>query len=524
MHRSDEALAAWAFGQMRLLIRSLGENGGLMTPSIYETAQVLRFCPEYVEVDNVIDWLLRRQQPDGSWGERSSPLYSDAPTLAVLLALRAYRRHVPVREAVGAAERYLRRQETPVLPADGEYLPVGVELVLPSLLDGAEESGLATNRERFAYVEQLGAERRALLAKHPPAPNSPAMFSWEAWGQIPDPELVGPAGVGHNPAATAWWLHLDRTAPDSAARQRAIRAIRLASHATQSGIVGVVPDAWPMDRFEQSLVLHLLSTVGLLTDSRLAGAVEPQLQGMASALRPSGLGFSDDFEADGDDTAAAVAALAAAGMPVDVSVLSRFERPDRCVSYPFELHGSHTVTARAMQALRLTGCEMTAWRPYILRARRPDGWWTGDKWNRSRLYGSWIALAGLGEAAGEARPTAAQAYLRNQHADGGWGCFGRSTLSETAFGLLALAGIVEGCGCEDECRKAIDAAHHYLRQGYNVHRIGEERMWICKDLYSARRIDQGAILAALLAPYLRPELGPRLRRRLHTATREAVAA
>jgi hypothetical protein len=152
----------------------------------------------------------------------------------------------------------------------------------------------------------------------------------------------------------------------------------------------------------------------------------------------------------------------------------------------------------------------------------------GDKWNRSRLYGTWIALAGLGADAGDAQPATAEAFLRYQHDDGGWGCFGRSTLSETAFGLLALSGIATDGGGEGrrrtEITSAIGAAHSFLRRAYNAPRIGEEHMWVCKDLYSARRIDQGAVLAALLAPCVLPHLQQSRRRRAHMARELAVAA
>lgn len=498
MHRPTQALNQRVLVQLQKVIQQLGQNGGSMTPSVYETAQVLRFCPEVVEVDKVVDWLLRRQQADGGWGDPATPLYRDVPTLAALLALQSYRPHDRVRLAVRAAQQFLEEQNTVFAPADGEYLPVGVELILPSLLDEAEAHGFALNRTRFQYIETLGKNRRKMLAQLPLAPNSAPFFSWETWGDYPDTALVSNAGVGNNPAATAWWLHLDRNRPSTSARVRAINALVKASQAAGDNIVGVVPDAWPMNRFEQSFALHLVSTAGLLTDSRLIDVTEPQLQDLHRFItEKGGVGFSGDFEADGDDTAAAVAALAAAGIPVDFCVLNHFARADRCVSYPFETHGSYTVTARALQAFHTIGCDKPEWRPYILKAQEADGWWTGDKWNRSRLYGTWIALAALKDDASVTN-SAAQAFLDYQHADGGWGCFGRSTVIETAFGVLALCNIAQKSECEAECIGAISAAHSYLHRRYNACQIGAEQMWICKDLYSARRIDHAAILCALL--------------------------
>jgi len=498
MHEWNFALMERVFAQLRQVVHQLGCGGGAMTPSVYETAQVLRFCPELVEVDKVVDWLLSVQQPDGGWNDPASPLYRDVPTLAALLALRGYHLDERVRRACNAAHRYLDHQTADINPTDGEYLPVGIELIMPRLLDDAEVMGLWFSRARFRHLESLGERRRLLLAQHQPPPNSPPVFSWEAWGTCPDTDLVSSGGVGNNPAATAWWLHLDRGSPHSSQRAKAIDAIIYASRAAETGIRGVVPDAWPMDRFEQSFVLHVITMAGLLAHPRLANVVAPQLEDMRTALTREGLGFNDSFAPDGDDTAAAVAAIAAAGLSVDSGVLDPFKRADRFVAYPFETHGSYTVTARAAHAMRFIGQSAVEWQPFILKAQQPDGWWTSDKWNRSRLYGTCVALSGLSVDAGDTRSAAAEAFLRYQHSDGGWGCFGASTLVETAFGVLALHGIAGDGDYKAECREAIGAAHAYLRRMYQVQRVGTERMWICKDLYSATRIDHTAILCALL--------------------------
>jgi hypothetical protein len=498
MQELDIVLMEQAIAQLRLVIRQLGRDGGAMTPSAYETAQVLRFCPEFVEVDKVVNWLLSVQQPDGGWNDPASPLYRDVPTLAALLALRTYHRDERVRRACKAGYSFLEQQTEDINPTDGEYLPVGIELILPRLLDDAEDMGLWFSRARFRHIESLGERRRLLLAQHRPPPNSPPVFSWEAWGTYPDIDLVSCGGVGNNPAATAWWLHLDRGSVHTSQRAKAVDAIIYASRAAGTGIRGVVPDAWPMDRFEQSFVLHMITMAGLLGHPRLADVLAPQLEDMRTALTSQGLGFSDFFAPDGDDTAAAVAAIAAAGLTVDSGALNPFIRADRFVAYPFESHGSYTVTARAAHAMHIIGQSAAEWQPFILKSQQPDGWWTSDKWNRSRLYGTCVALSALGVDAHESRSAAAEAFLRYQHSDGGWGCFGASTLVETAFGVLGLQGIAADGDCRAECRAAIDAAHGYLRRMYQGQRVGTERMWICKDLYSATRIDHAAILCALL--------------------------
>lgn len=498
MHKPDQALNERVFAQLRKVIQELGQNGGSMTPSVYETAQVLRFCPEIVEVDKVVDWLLRQQQADGGWGDPAKPLYRDMPTHAALLALLDYRQHPRVRCATTTAQRFLEEQSKVIEPTDGEHLPVAIELILPRLLDEAEEMGILLSRSRFQHLEELGARKHKLFAQHPPQPDSAAVFSWEAWGVSPDLDLVSYGGVGHNPAATAWWLNLDRGRASTAARQRALDGIRQASHASKVDIIGVVPDAWPLDRFEQSFALHFILIAGLLAEDNLVDVLAPQLEDLRLAFTADGIGFNDYFAPDGDDTAAALVVLASAGLPVDCAVLTPFERADHFVTYPFETHNSFTVTARATQALRVAGYNADQWRQTIIKAQQPDGWWMSDKWGSSRLYGTCIALAALDEGACATKTAAAHAFIKYQHEDGGWGCSGRSTLVETAFGVLGLSKIMQESGCEAECMIAMNAANRYLRHMYNKRKIGTEHTWICKDLFSARRIDHAAILCALL--------------------------
>ena len=499
MNDFDCSRTECTFDQLQRLIRHLGNGGGSMSPSIYETAQVLRFCPELVETDKVVAWLLDRQQVDGGWGEPSAPLYRHVPTLATILALNNYRDSRRVRGQLQAALKYLADQVTAIAPSVDAYLPVGMEFILPHLLHEAEEAGFGVSSTPYRHIEALGKRKRQALALYPPRPNDAPVFSWEAWGTEPSCDLVSPAGVGQSPAATAWWLHLDRgRAATCTVRQRAINYLTAASDSLGTDIRGLAPSAWPMNRFEQSFVLQMVVTTGLLHNQYLAKAVGPQLEDLQRALATGGLGFNDYFAHDGDDTAAGLAVLAAAGMAVDCSVLDPFSRPDHFVAYPFETHGSHAVTARAIQALLLAGRDATPWRRCIERAQQPDGWWASEKWNRSRLYGTSLAVAALDADSPDIK-TALTAFLRYQHADGGWGCFDESTPVETAFAVLALCSIAQRTDVEIECIEAIAAARSYLRRTYNMRRIGRDLLWICKDLYSAKRVDQGAVLCALLA-------------------------
>jgi hypothetical protein len=528
MQQSYSAEVERTLHRLRMLVRRLGSHGGATTPSEYETAQTLRFCPQLVNRTGVVAWLLRRQHADGGWGDADAPLYRIVPTLAATLALHEQGEGSAARRACLAGLRYLAGQHDAIDPECGQFLPIAIELILPRLLDEADCAGLHLPRTRFRHIEELNVRRRAVIAAHPPPPNGAPMFSWEAWGEEAAPELVGATGgVGHSPAATAWWLRLDSRRPDMsaagvAARTRALAYLRDASRALPTNVLGVVPSPWPINRFEQSFGLHILVTAGLATRHELALPFLRRAADLNSALTSKGIGFSDGFVPDGDDTAAALGVTAAAGLMADSSILAPFRRADHFVAYPHELHASHTVTARATEVLATLGCDVTPWRRCVAQAQRPDGWWNSEKWNRSCLYGTHVALTSLAGFPSSAKRAAARAYLDHQNADGGWGSTQQSTLVETAYGLLALCRIAADSEDASGCRRAIAAAHEYLRRNEAERGSYEPRFWISKDLFGARRVERAIVLSALLAPHFAPGAAEASDCRQQAAQREGV--
>lgn len=501
MHQHSDASIDRTFLQLRSVVRSLGRGGGLMTPSIYETAQVLRFCPELVETNKVIAWLLNSQQLDGGWGDVGGPLYRVVPTAAAILALNTYSSYDRIKRVCAAGYRFLEEQQALISPDDGAYLPVAIELILPRLLDEMGEAGMPLSRARYQHIEELGLRRRKLISEHTYTRSSPPVFSWEAWGTYPDPDLVGfVGGVGHSPAATAWWLLLNKGGTSACKeRDQARQYIADASCAAANGIHGIVPAPWPMGRFEQCFVLQAIEMSGLLTSPQLADELVPQLADLQQSLVGTGLGFSDHFAPDGDNTAAAVSVLTAAGIDVDLGVLGSFERPRHFVAYPFEMHMSFTVTARAAQAIGATGRDVTAWCNSVAEVQQADGWWPSEKWNRSRLYGTAVALRALERGSDCNKVAALEGYLQYQREDGGWGCFGCSTPVESALAVLAIQRLGSELGAEAQCLPMAQSAHRYLRQASSASVIRSHPMWISKDLFSATRIDHATILCALLA-------------------------
>jgi hypothetical protein len=487
---------------LRLLVLDLGKDGGLMSPSVYDTAQLLRLYPAHERSASAIAWLLAQQQPDGGWGYPHVPHARDAPTLASILALHAYADHPPIREAVDAGLTFLKNHVqiwNAALPND---IPAAVELLLPCLLDEAHAHHLAVPQESYAALVALGRQRRQKIVQLQPGAGTTPVYSWEAWGTDPDSALLDATGsVGHSPAATAAWLRAvaaDQSQP--AAQQQAEHYLAQASAATLAQVPGVVPTAWPVTRYEQAFAWYALLVADLLQHPALVDVIRPQIAELAQAFQPTGLGFTDFFTADGDDTAAAVAVLQASGYDPDLSSLIQFATPLHFRTYPHELQASITTTARAVHALALAGHDVSRWQSFLRAGQGDDGRWSGDKWNSSWVYTTWHVLLALKHSTHTAAMIAGgDALVRYQHPDGGWGMGPTATSVETAYGVLGLCTILAAGIRTAAFEHAVRQGYEWLRRDYQPGVLPCEPCWINKELYCPLRIDRVFILCAMLA-------------------------
>ena len=329
------------------------------------------------------------------------------------------------------------------------------------------------------------------------------MHSWEAWGSTPEPAyLDGSGSIGHSPAATAVWLaRLPHDKESEPLRRQAEMYLNRASGVTGFNIPGVVPGIWPMDRFELAFGLYPLLVADLLNQEELQAVLEPQLDMLGFALTKQGIGLSDHFYHDGDDTAAALAILHTAGYVVDPAILNRF-RGNNGVYYAFggEIQMSLSLTARAVHALRLFGQRDEAAVQLLLDTQGENGRWQDDKWHISWLYNTLhLILALAAEPKGYMAVMHAQADLiESQHLDGGWGVTDEATPSETAYGVLALYTLHKENLLTDEGRRAFQKGQTFLQDTVNVADLDRTPLWIEKELYVPHRIEKMFELSALL--------------------------
>lgn len=475
-----------------------------MSPSVYDTAQVLRHLPSGEENWPVVQWLLGQQHADGGWGEPVMPLHRDIPTLAALLALRQHDRRKETREALDAGLLFLRKQAPLWTCLQVDELPVAAEILVPHLLEqlGLPETELS--RKPYAPLVELGERKRRIIAKLPLVPGVPWIHVWETWGTEPSPGLMDGAGsIGHSPSATAAWVKAARHWPELAAHVERARAyLKDVSLATETDLPGLVPVGAPHTYFEQSFMLYALLMGGVLDDPRLAAEVGSVVKDLGRALTPKGIGMSDHYLQDGDDTSAVVAVLRALGRPVDAAVLQRFQKEDHFIAYPGEMNSSPSLTARCVHALALSGrTDLAPFQRYLLERQGADGRWRLDKWNRSWLYTTFHSVIGLlGSSHEQALRSALQAVLTAQTREGGWSSEGGPNLTETSYAVLMLGQLERQGVAHPGLVPALERAFRWMLEQYRPFARPESKVkcWISKELYRMERVDTAFELSALL--------------------------
>lgn len=489
---------------LRSLIADLGRDGGAIGPSIYDTAQVLRLAPPEDGAWQAVDWLLSQQQPDGGWGDPIAPLARDVPTLAVVLLLKDLNQRREIRDVVDRAVTFLRRQtihwSRPLL----DSLPAGVELLLPHLLEEAIAHNIPLNRASYSQIISLGDRRRHLIGKLRPKIGTPPFYSWEAWGREPDPGLIDAIGsIGHSPSATACWIRMAREAGAPKNELAAAQSyLDQASKATGLNIPGLMPTVWPITRFEQSFGLYALLVCDLLGHPALQKEIGAQIDDLAVALRPDGISMSDYFASDGDDTAAAVAVLHAAGRPVDTAMIEPYANDDHFHAWREELQPSISLTARAIHVLGMVEASTDLYQAYLLRHQVTDGRWPADKWHTSWLYPTCHAVLALSRYGHQrALEQAAGSLLAYQQADGGWGADGWSNTIDTAFAIITLRQLLSSLAKSAEIEESIQRGFSYMCAEYRPFSYKHRGAWLGKELYRPDRIDRAFELGAMLSTY-----------------------
>jgi len=470
-------------------------HSGSMSDTAYDTAWVARVHdPRTAAVSafpTALDWLVRRQHPDGSWGGTIPVLHDrvvSTLSAAITLAERPGTNHAG---AVARAEAYLAPA---LIRLDQEAVEtVGFELVMPPLLASAHRLGLSLPYEQCSPIYELRADKmRRLPIGFIYSGPTPLTHSLEFLGDDLQPDLArrcqaSNGSFGASPSATAFFL-THQWDENAAVYLRAVLAL--------SGTGGAC-NVFPFEIFERGWVLSHLGSL-----ARRVSGYRQHLAELAAAWSPVGVGFTSiGIVPDGDDTAIVLKVLRGGGFPVQPQVLKLFEADDYFFTFPLERNQSVSTNAHVLHALR--DCpdfpereRMRRKATAFLEASRMAGSFWRDKWHVSSYYATGrviLALAGSGAAAERLLDPAVDWLLETQHEDGSWSEFdANGTCEETAYAIQALASVPR---FSRAVRTATVRGSNYLWERIDEHNYPE--MWVGKGLYAPYAVIRAAILGAL---------------------------
>lgn len=497
--------------ELRERVTALGNDGGLISPSVYDTAQVIRFVLLPEEAEPALQWLLNQQRTDGGWGDPAVPYARQVPTLAAVLALHQTNHQSPHQSkaqqqrqsSIDAGLAFLRQEagiwETLVL--DG--LPIAAEMILPHLLEEALAAGLPINRSPYANLFALRERKGQQILKFKPVAGAAPTYSWEAWGRTPYAPLFDQSGgIGHSPSATAVWLHQSAAIPELAnERVQAHTYLARAAAATQTGIPGVVPNVYPIVGFEICYGLYALMITGLFDHPALQAPIAAKLQQQFEIThRGWGVSFGHYFVPDVDESSLALAALSRAGYQVNLDTVMQFKSGDHFYTFQHELNPSVFSNAHALYGLAEIKRREPTVEEFLIERQQPQGIWQADKWHSSWIYTTLevaIALQRLGYHR-EVRH-ALEAMLAAQHQAGHWGSANQGSVAETGHMLILLQTLANTGQLPGAGYAAMAHGYAWLTQHFQPDQFSQEQLWLGKELYTPYRVDRIYELSSLLA-------------------------
>ena len=494
---SDWAGAALApqtplLGEVRSVLDALQK--GDISASAYDTAYVARLRrkghQDQLAFPQTLGWLLRHQNPDGSFGTRLAvPKERLLSTLGAVMALA----DLPPNLQAGAQVHRARTQALTYLhqeTADWQTGPdtAGFEVLLPALLDEARTRELPLPYERFNGIV---AQRDAKIGHIPPRlvynVQTPLLHSLEYLGARLDvagirTRLSANGSFANSPSATAFFL----------SRGDDDRCWEYLDAVVRPRTDGSLPVVQPFEVFETAWVLYNLARA----NHRPAEA-HRHLLGLAQALGDDGVGVSrEGLRPDADDTALTLSVLHRFGYPISMGPLRPFEGVNFFMTFPLERDPSVTTNAHVLEVLQ--ACSSFPRQHLLqqklirfLRDARVDGDHWVDKWHSSPFYATAHAVFALLAPAPDLCQPALRWLAKAQREDGSWGWFGGGSAEETAYAVLACLAappaMIAGL------RLDLDAAERFLTQPQEDQVLP---MFIGKTLYGPTQVVRSAVLAA----------------------------
>ena len=227
------------------------------------------------------------------------------------------------------------------MQADFNGATVGFEMIVPTLVEEAENLGIITRqgetilgRLREQRAVKLNLLKGKMINRHMTAAFSSEMAGKDGQHMLDIKNLQEKNGsIGHSPSATAYYtIYLEPS--DKNALNYLHRFID-----PREG----TPDLIPFETFEANWVLWNLALVNNDWHQQIDVDFQRVLNILRQAWLPGkGIGLSGDYSVpDGDDTFISYELFSKFGSISDLKAVLSFEESDNFCAYPYEAHSSN---------------------------------------------------------------------------------------------------------------------------------------------------------------------------------------
>ncbi|KAF9604964.1 hypothetical protein IFM89_011657 [Coptis chinensis] len=308
---------------------------GELSSSAYDTAWVALVqdihgsdAPQF---PSCLDWIINNQLPDGSWGDRSIFITYDrlSCTLACVVALKTWNIH-PEGRKKGMA--FLRQNMHKLKDEDPVHLPVGFEVIFPSLVEMAQNLGLEVLQDSPAYKD-IYDQREQKLKRVPKEilHNVPTTLLYSLEG-MPDLDWEKLLKLQHpngsflcSTASTAYALIQTKD-------EKCFNYLKEVVERFSGG----VPHTYPVDLFERLWVVDRLERLGV--SRYYTSEIKKCLDYVHRYWTPNGIGWARDVvNFDIDDTSLGFRILRLHGYDVKADAFQQFERRGQFFCYPGQI-------------------------------------------------------------------------------------------------------------------------------------------------------------------------------------------
>ena len=472
-------------------------NGGDISASAYDTAWVARIPdkknPEKPMFLQTLDWLIKNQYSDGSWGGQIE-YYHDRIicTLSAIIALSQYNKNGKYQKEIEKGINYLKKNIKNLKKDHHETM--GFELLFPKLIKNVRNFGLkipGIDQEIKKYQEIQ--EKKIKLAPDIYSRSNLIIHSAEFLGNEINLNLTkkrqdSNGSLAGSPSATTYFFIKSN---DKKALNYLKKIIKFNNKK--------ISTLYPIDIFEKSWPIYNFLYSNSIQKFKFY--INPYFDYLNKVWTKKGVCHTKYFYITDLDDAAVVFKLLKKEKLSNLhpTFLKYFEKENHFQCWPHERDLSITPHIHLLDMLK--SCPEYSQQKRMIkkilkvlyRTRIKNSYWS-EKWHISPYYPtSHAILANIG-IDNKLVKDSINWIVKTQKKDGSWGFFREGTCEETAYCLQSL--IYYHKNIKPIAKKIIKKAINYLYKNYSSYAYFE--LWIGKSLYCPKNVVKSAIISALL--------------------------